>query len=528
MHAVFKISLKHVALAAYVLMMLPTVFFFLGWLAPWWGIPATAILVAGFVWLYRADFLEDRRSVDVPVVHLVGVVVLCSLVVAISGIADIGVSGFDIPWRNAIFHDLMDYDWPVVYSDGNAMVYYCAFWLPAAAVGKVLGWGAGFAALWTNVVAIMMVSYLLILCLLSIESPKRMWMAAFFLVFWSGLQFLAAALISSWGWNLYNYPLLTDGSGYLDAQFNGESFNWYYRSNFMTLQMTYNQLLIWLAVPLALAKRKARDYLFLGLLVLPCSPWGFIGLIPLLVVAAVSDLRASSAKGGIKAVVRSVFSPANVAALLTVLPVFALYFMASSKTGGTTSSTLVTSDQVSAAVAAGIPYTTQTGSFGFLSFDRFDIYNVASLVFFYLIEFGIYMLLVRRKYRHEPLFPCILIVLMIVPLMWAGTINGRDFCMNASIPSLFMLMVFVLAYMNDDVCGKPFGMRSACLVLALAIAFTGPVFSILGRVASMREANSIAVIDDSIGTLSDKSVDVFGNFLIEDPQSKPFYKYLAR
>lgn len=526
----YKIGFKtrYVALAAYTLILLPVLLFMLCWLKLYIGIPAALLVVAGCIWIYRTDFIKDDSGIKISLFHFCCIVCLFGIVVAISGIAGVGVSGYDIPWRNAIFHDLIDFEWPIIYENGNAMVYYCVFWLPAALVGKLLGWGGGLVALGVFVTAIITVSYLLILCLLHIESNKRIWLAGSFMVLWSGLHFLAAALITTWVWNLYDYPLLTEGGGYMDSMFNGESFNFYYRSNIITLMMTYNQLVIWLAVPLALIKRKAHSFLFLGLLIMPYSPWGFIGLIPLLIVIALPDLAKSARNGKTAAVLKSLFSPANIIALFVILPVFALYFLASTKTGGGSDPMYASPDQVADRIAAGMAYTTQSGSFGFLSLDRFSIYNFAGLVGFWLMEFGIFMFLIAPKYRKTPLFWTVLVVLMIAPVIWAGTVSGRDFCMNASLPGIFLLMILVLRYMNEEVCGKILNARNFILVAVVVIAFIGPTFALLGNVHTMRQQGSISVVNDSIKTLSDKPVENYSNFLIDNPQDKPFYKYLAR
>ena len=513
---------------AYALLLLPISVFLVSWLKLWIGIPALLILVAGTVWLVRKDYSGAQSSLTMPIGHLIGIVALFGVVVALSGIAGIGVSGYDVPWRNAIFHDLIDYSWPVIYDNGNALVYYCTFWLPAALVGKLFGWISGLIALWVYALAIITVSYLLVMLYLDISTPGKLWLGALFVVFWSGMTFLGAAIMSVLGWNLYDYRLLTDGTSYCDGFFNGESFNWVYRSNFITLQMTYNQLLLWLAVPLMLMNRKAHSYLHLGLLVMPYSPWGFIGIIPLLVVCAWPDMASKLKKKQVKEFFLSLFSPANVAAVVVLVPIFALYFLVSTRAGGAASASIISADQVAAAQAAGLPYTTQTGVFGFLSFDRFDYRNLCALFIFYLIEFGAYMALIRPKYRRKPLFIAVFVVLLMVPLMWVGTIGGRDFCMNGSLPALYVLMILTLAYVKDELCGKALGVRGLCLIIALFLGFIGPVYSMFGRMQAMKEEHSLTIIDDHIRTLSDKSLQDYSNFIIENPENTPFFKYIAR
>ena len=70
-------------------------------------------------------------------------------------VTQIGAGGFGVgtyDWankHNLIFADLVRFSWPVVYhgegtpSSGLMLVYYVGYYLPAALVGKVMGWHAG-------------------------------------------------------------------------------------------------------------------------------------------------------------------------------------------------------------------------------------------------------------------------------------------------------------------------------------------------------------------------------------------------
>lgn len=524
------VKTKPVVLVAYVLLLLPVMLFFCGWLHLYVGIPASIMLVIGFVWIWRKDFVKADKAIKIPIGHLLGIIAVIALFVALAGVAGIGDSGYDAPWRYAIFHDLIDNPWPVVYSNGNALVYYCIFWLPAALVGKMLGWSAACFAMWAFITAIVVTSYLLIVLYLRIETSGKMWIACAFLLLWSGMTYLGMAFMSMVDPDGYkDFTLLCSGDGYMDCLFNGESFNYYYRSNAIALRMTFNQLPYWLIVPLMLQNRTAHSYMYLGLLLLPYSPWTFIGIIPLMVVLAIPDLKRRFADGRVKRVLSSIFSPANFLALVTLLPIFAIFFMASARTGAAGGSGYVISpEQVASYVEQGLEYSTHTGSFGVLSLNRFSVFSVAGLVIFWLLEFGVYMFLIAPSWRKKPVFWVMLVVLMLCPLIWVGTVSGRDFCMNASLPALFLLMIMVLQYVLKHVVAKPLGLRSLCLVLALFIAFGGTVLGEMGEVGDLITSHSIAAIDDSIGTLSDKPVDDYLNFLNAQPQEKAFFKYLAR
>ena len=522
------IKKKWVVIAAYATLAVGIVLFFVGWLKFYIGIPAALILAAGLVWLIRKDYWDDDYSISIPVVHLVLQVIAFSAVVALSGIAGVGVSGYDTDFRNAIFNDIMQRPWPVTYDDGSVMVYYCIFWMLPALVGKLFGTTAGYFALGVFAVWITTLAHLLIMTLLKIETAGKTWICAGFLLAWQGLHLLGAAVMLTTGHSLYQYGLLTDGSAYLDGFFNGEAFNWYYRSNFISLSESYNQIVIWLAVPLMLMKRTPRSYMCLGLMLLPYSPWGLLGIFPLLIVAAWPYMADLVRQKKLAQLAKDIFSPANLAVLVTVTPIFALYFMASSRTGGAASGHLITPDQVEEYIAAGLPYTTQTGSFGTLSFDRFSYRNLIELVFFWVIEFGIYAVLIAPRFKKKPLFWATLIMLAICPLLWFGTIDGRDFCMNGSLPALFVLMIATLDYVCAEVAGKKLGFRSLCLVMALTVALTGFSFGLLNRCQVLVSERSYAVIKNEIGSLGNLEYEKKTNFVILEPEGTLFFDYLAR
>lgn len=77
------------------------------------------------------------------------------------------LSNYDFGWRNGIFKTLVENRWPVILEQAEpyfdspaAFVYYFAFWLPAALIGKVFGLSAGihFQFIWA-LIGILLVFY---------------------------------------------------------------------------------------------------------------------------------------------------------------------------------------------------------------------------------------------------------------------------------------------------------------------------------------------------------------------------------
>jgi len=172
-------------------------------------------------------------------------------------------------------------------------------------------------------------------------------------------------------------------------------------------------------------------------------------------------------------------------------------------------------------------------SFGlYVPLRAYDFKRIAILVLFYLLEFGVYMILIYRKYKRDLLYYVIGISLIIIPIFRIG--SGRDFCMRASIPTLFILMIMVLKYIFD--IGAKFKKSYAMLILVLTIAASNPLMDYVTRCMEIYVAEKFPIVSDGIKTFSDKQLvdkhlgDLghFENFLNTNPKSKFFYKYLAK
>ncbi|MBN1303608.1 MAG: hypothetical protein JXA13_04170 [Anaerolineales bacterium] len=144
-----------------VYLLIPILLYAFGWLREPFAWITTVLVVVVMTFAGR-DLLaawKDRRersgkewySSFKPILPA-GVVVLAW--VFLSGTGGFGLQNGDYHASNALFKALIDTPWPlqaVVDHQMYKIVYYVAYYLPAAAVGKLLGWGAAnvFIFLWT-------------------------------------------------------------------------------------------------------------------------------------------------------------------------------------------------------------------------------------------------------------------------------------------------------------------------------------------------------------------------------------------
>jgi len=518
-----SIRLRTLVLVAFLFFLVPLVIFFFGWLHWYYALIATALLGYGFVWLYRSDYRDDRGKLELPLLPLLAIALAFGLYTAASGSCGVSVGFNDIPWRNAILSDLVSKPWPVVYDSGYALAYYIAFWMVPALVGKVLGLGAAFFTMWVGETGIMFVSFLLIAHLLGVRTTKRLWFVAIVLMLFSGLNLVGAIGFDMVDHNLYGFGL-SYNEAYCDYFFNGESTNFYYRSNIDCIEESYNQIILWLAVPLMLQNRRIHSYMFIGLILLPFSPWALIGIIPLMVALGVMEVvrnvRSGEMDGRAVALrtVRDVFSPANVTALVVCGFVFASFLAAG----------ILTSASTGGAVTSGA--TQAQGAFGILTLSRFHLSNWAVYVVFCLLEFGIYAAFLFRSHRRDPLFWTVVGWLMVVPFLWVGTISGRDFCMNASLPALFTLMIMICGCFLDEVAGKPLHLREAAFVLVLTVACCAPLMQLAqqGKILYEHREPFVMMGNSDLTTLEGRSNSSVANFTCAHPDESFFFEHLAR
>jgi hypothetical protein len=141
--------------STYVFLCLPYVFFLGNWLRPHFAYPAIALLVWSTGIALRGvqrHFGERDASARFGTTPR-GVLAVLVPVIAVMCLSGVGGWGYqDADWLrgNAIMVDLVTKPWPVIYQTAPeplVLVYYVAFYLPAAWIGKIAGWHAANHAL---------------------------------------------------------------------------------------------------------------------------------------------------------------------------------------------------------------------------------------------------------------------------------------------------------------------------------------------------------------------------------------------
>jgi hypothetical protein len=339
--------------------------------------------------------------------------------VFLSGVGGYAFQNLDFIIRNAVFRDLIQYHWPVIYpADPNnpvrALVYYIGFWMPAALLGKLAGWNVAslFLFLWTWLGVILVVAQM------RVRMGTSLLAAALLLIFFSGMDALGVLYMRYIFPNIY--PNLWPPIQHLEGWVPGIQFS----SNTTQLYWVFNQAVpAWLCTVLFLNSTQKRYLFLIWSFCFFLSPIPCIGLIPLVAYRMLqkppdkSHPEPIDNKNGLNGKLKSLLhnlagnlSPENILGGGTVAGITLLYFAINNNAG------------------------------------HFTIKNPAPILLlfyaiFILIEGGLLWLFLISEHRKDFLFYIVGILILVFPFVSSG--GSEDLTRRGSIPVLFCLMVWV-------------------------------------------------------------------------------------
>ena len=494
---------------------IPLFMFFLGYLRLAVGIPLTLIF-AGIVLFSVSDCMNDpngskllRESHDlkIPVTYLVGFAVTALVLSFVSGTGEYIFTLQDHAFRRAILRDLINYDWPVIYnystqtnpevqaifglaSGNRAFTYYFIYWMPAALVGKVLGFEAGnFALLIWNAIGIF-------LCFLTASAAIKRCTAAvpFMFVFFSGLDILPNVVYlftqyEDWRWI----------EGWLPSMS--------YVSNFRELASVYNQMIpCFLIIALLMISQNTRSMGLTAGILFAYSPWAVFGILPMvLAYVCGKDLRANK----LSKTLMNVFSPVNIASALLLLVIFGSYYMSNS-----------------GAVS--------TRTFSWVYYRNVVVYILAYIAFL-AVEVLPFVILVYKKQRSNPVFWAAIATLAVIPVYKITDMN--DFNMRGSMPALFFFCILVSGVVAEVMdqkntpTTKKGWLKSAAIMLTVILMMCPTLlnfFVIFGSVVTGAPSDKEDI--GSFGNINTASYAevVQEQFFAEGYEESFFYRYFAK
>lgn len=128
---------RNLLVASLCYLALPVAIFCLSWVTLWAGIPAVLAILACVVAICSRH--SNGGRLPIKRMQLLWMLLILFLWVAIAGIGGyVWQNIWDHAYRNAVFMDLVTYDWPVV-RDNRILTYYLGFWIVPAGLVKITG-----------------------------------------------------------------------------------------------------------------------------------------------------------------------------------------------------------------------------------------------------------------------------------------------------------------------------------------------------------------------------------------------------
>ena len=356
----FKISYGYLAL--------PLFIFICSWLNYFCALPLAILFLLALYKIYR----ENSSS---PVAWRLdgktttAFIILASIWCFFAGIGYFYYQSFDYHFRNAVFRDLLTYDWPVFYDKANTpMVYYMVFWLVPALLGKLTALFV-HSAYWNFYIAnIFLLVYsicgtVLIFAHLSLALKSHSWkksiLIALLFILFSGLDFIGIIFfrtqVQPFVFHLDWWATFMQYSSFSTAMF------W-----------VFNQFIpIALITLLVFNERNIQNFGFLIVLALFFSPYPTASLGIFMLAYAFLQFITSQQKKTF--ILTQIFSIQNIIGVFWLLPVCILYFITNSE-----------------------------------GIDRlwyiFDQTSLWRLLIFLLLEFLLYALIIAPSYKKHIFF----------------------------------------------------------------------------------------------------------------------------
>ena len=432
-------------------LILPFVIFCLLFLKIEIGLPIVIIL-CWFVWRIWKPNPNSSNGISISKSDLIIGLTVIGIWVLLSGIGGFAFQNSDHHIRNAIFRDLINYNWPVYYpqassfsSSSYALIYYIGYWLPAALIGKLFGWQAANIGLfiWT------WIGVFLAAFLLKKRIKATLLASTLLLVFFSGMDILGTVIMHSVVPGSYPqpWPPITH------LEWWAPTFQY---SSFTTqLFWVFNQAVpAWICMALILSLSNRRYVFFIWSLCFFFSPIPALGMLPftLLVIPHKS------------------FNPEEISLKWQGVKLIDFFRRCLTDIIDTVSLENILGGGI--VLVTSYLYLSANPNGSKISFYPLNLATAVIFVTFLIIEFLLLWSLFYKEQRKNLWWYLTGAILIVIPLIIFG--SSSDFCMRASIPALFLLMT----WSGEALFRKPKVNYYGALVLLLVLGCFTPLYEI--------------------------------------------------
>lgn len=432
--------------AAYLYLVLPIFIFFAFWLKPVYSLPSIILILAALVRI----LLRKRNNIHKINWDSYKKLAFCLFIICIwvyfSGIGKFVYQNSDHPYRNAMFTTLVKEHWPVIYESlGDysdrplALVYYFAFWLPSAVVGKIFSMESGFTfqAVWAAA------GIFLAFCLFcEIRGKIQIRDLVIFMLF-SGLDIIRVLILKP------DAKILSvDHIEYWNIGMQYSSFT-------TQLFWVFNQAVpAWLITALILVQKDRRTLVFIySFSVLSCT-FPAVGMIPILAYQAVvcGYEPALNWKNNIVKLIKDICTWENVicGGIIGMISYLFLHNNSSSQ------------------------------------MREVAHLNATVYLLFLFCEVFFYFLLLHKYCSKCGLYYICILSLVLIPFVRIG--GYIDFCMRASIPALYVLYLYVTQVLDKCLQKKDY-LTLAALVVTLSVGSITPLHEYMRTIQNTVSGN---------------------------------------
>lgn len=395
------IPIRHLFIASIAYLFLPICLFFYGWTHPALALFITAL----FLFLSVAMTKKIMGTVTIPLKTMILVGTLLTVWTLLSGAGHRGFFDGDFYKHSAILSDLIRYDWPVTYRLRESeqvvhLVYYFAYYLPSALIGKWVGWKWANISLffWTGAGISLAYAWLM-----AVVEQKKQVFFAFLFPFFSGLDIVGRTIM---GKKVVN-----------DSDWEWWGRNWQYSGNTtLFFYVPQHVLAGWICMGILLYcflknKKLPLQELLLASTLL-WSPFIFIGTLPFYLWMIYKK--------------KITISPWSLVFSLGIMGIMGLFFLSN----------------MALTVA-------ETKASGWLwNIEKvFGSFLLVRLSLFYILEFALFTFLVLKK-KWSSFLILAMVILFLIPWYKMGLMN--DLAMRASIPALFIISYYWIVYLVES------------------------------------------------------------------------------
>ena len=304
-----------------------------------------------------------------------------------------------------------------------------------------------------------------------------------FLIFFSGLDYIGVWLLGSESMDLN-----------LAQHLEWWSLEWQYSSLTVQLFWVFNQAIpAWITTMLIIVQKSKKNILFELSLLMLAATFPFVGLLPIVIYLCVRKVKKN------KHCWKDVLSFQNVVGVFIIGGVCFLYLIGNISSG------------VMAVGDSGVSTVEPTA-------------KLLRYLLFYVLEFGIYLYFICKYNKRDTFVFLIGGILVVCPFIKVG--GSIDFCARASIPALFILMLWSMETFEVIRKSKKRYLFAVYSIILIVAAITP--FNEIHR--SIRETWARAAAGQSVRfPTSDLETDILlpGNFAGEVDKNF-FYQYLAK